>query len=56
VKWLTVVQQSILKLHIYTGKEYILIVSEHHSTNFVSPVPFNVCTESLQNVRISEIL
>jgi len=45
VKWLTVIQQPILEFKKYTVKEYILIVSEHQSTNFVSPVLFNLCTE-----------
>ena len=45
VKWLTVIQQPILELDKYTVKEYILIVSEHESTNFVSPVLFNLRAE-----------
>jgi len=45
VKWLMVVQQPILKVDKYNLKEYILIISEHQSTNFVSPVLCNVCTE-----------
>jgi hypothetical protein len=45
VKWLTVVQQPILKYNKYTVKEYILIVSEHQSTIFVSPVIINLCME-----------
>ena len=45
VKWLTVIQQPILELNKYTVKEYILIVSEHESTNFVSPVLFNLRAE-----------
>jgi len=45
VKWLTVIQQPILEFIEYTVKEYILIVSEHESTNFVSPVLFNFCAE-----------
>jgi len=36
VKWLTVVQQPNLEFSKYTGFEYILIISEHQSTNFVS--------------------
>jgi len=45
VKWLTVVQQPILKFNKYTVSEYILIISKHHSTNFLSPVIFNLYTE-----------
>jgi len=45
VKWLTVVQQPIVKFNKYTVYEYILIISEHQSTNLVSPVLFNLCTE-----------
>ena len=45
VKWLTVIQQPILEFNKYTVKEYILIVSEHESTNFVSPVLFNLRAE-----------
>jgi hypothetical protein len=45
VKWLPVIQQPILELNEYTDKEYILIVSEHESTNFVSPVLFNLHEE-----------
>ena len=45
VKWLTVVQQPILKFNKYTVYEYVLIISEHQSTNFMSPVVFNLCME-----------
>jgi len=45
VKWLIVVQQPILKLNKYTVYEYIVIISELQSTNFMSPVVFNLCTE-----------
>ena len=45
VKWLTVLQQPILELNKYTVKEYILIISKHESTNFMSPVIFNLCME-----------
>jgi hypothetical protein len=41
VKWLMVIQQPIVELNKYTVKEYILIVSEHQSTNFVPPVLIN---------------
>jgi len=41
VKWLMVVQQPILKCNKYTVKECILIISEHQSTNFLSPGLFN---------------
>jgi len=42
VKWLMVIQQPILEFNKYTVKEYILIISEHESTTFVSPVLFNL--------------
>jgi len=45
VKWLTVVQHPILEFDKYTGNEYILIISEHKSTNFGSPVLFNLSAE-----------
>ena len=45
VKWLTVVQQPILKFNKYTVYEYVLIISEHQSTTFMSPVIFNLCME-----------
>ena len=45
VKWLKVIQQPILQFNKYTVKENILIVSEHESTNFWSPVFFNLCVE-----------
>jgi hypothetical protein len=45
VKWLTVVQQPIMKFNKDMVYEYILIISEHQLTNLVSPVLFNVCTE-----------
>jgi hypothetical protein len=45
VKWLKVIQQPIREFSKYDVKEYILIVSEHESTNFMSPVLFNLCTE-----------
>jgi len=45
VKWLTVVQQPILEFIKYTVNEYILIISEHESMNFVSPVLFNFSAE-----------
>ena len=55
VTWLTVVQQAILKFNKCTVYEYILIISEHQSTNFMSPVVFDVCTELLSKVGNSEI-
>ena len=45
VKWLMVEQQPILKFNKYTVYEYILIISEHQSTNFMSPVVFNLGKE-----------
>jgi hypothetical protein len=45
MKWLTVIQQPIPEFNKYTVKEYIQIVSEHESTNFVSPVLFNFRVE-----------
>jgi hypothetical protein len=55
VKWLMVIQQPILELNEYTVKEYILIVSEHESTSFVSSVLFNLCAEKLSKVGNSEV-
>jgi len=55
VKWLTLVQQPILELNKDTAKVYILIISEHKSTNFGSPVLFNLSAESLSKVGNSEI-
>jgi len=45
VKWLMVVRQPILKCNKYAVKEYILIISEHQSTDYVSLVLFNLCME-----------
>ena len=45
VKWSIVVQQPIVKCDKYTDYECILIISEHQSTHFVSPVLFNLCAE-----------
>jgi hypothetical protein len=45
VKLLTVVRQPSLKYNNYTAKEYILIVSEHESSIFRSPVLFTLCKE-----------
>jgi hypothetical protein len=45
VKWLTVKQQPILELNKYTVYEYVLIISENESTNFVSPVLINLRAE-----------
>jgi len=42
VKWLTVLQQLLLKFHKYTVYESILIIFEHQSTIFRSPVLFNL--------------
>jgi len=55
VKWLMVVPQHILKFDKYTIQEYILIISKHPSTDFVSAVGFSVCTESLSKWRNSKI-
>jgi hypothetical protein len=43
VKWLMVIQQPIPQFNEYTVYEYILIISEHEPTNFVSPVLINSC-------------
>ena len=40
-----VVQQLILKFNKYTVYEYIVIISEHQSTHFLSPVLLNLGTE-----------
>jgi len=45
VNWFTLVQQPILKFNEYTVYEYILSISEHQSTNFMSLVIFNLCTK-----------
>jgi hypothetical protein len=45
VKWLTILQQLILKLDYYTASEYILIISNHQPTSFLSPVLFDLCME-----------
>jgi len=45
VKWVIVEQQPILKFNKYVVHQYILIISEHQSTNFVSLVLFNLSTE-----------
>ena len=45
VKWLMVLQQPIQKFNKYSDYEYVLIISEHQSTNFMSPVIVNLCTE-----------
>ena len=42
VKWLMVAQQPNLKFNKYTVLDYILIIYKHQSTNFVSPVIFNL--------------
>jgi len=55
VKWLTVVQQPILMFMKNTVYEYILIISKYQSTNFMSLVVFNFCTEYLFKVGNSEI-
>jgi hypothetical protein len=55
VKWWMVIQQPILELNKYTVKEYILMVSEHESTSFVSSDLFNLCVEKLSKVGNSEV-
>jgi len=45
VKWLMVIQQPILEFNKWNVKKYNLIISEHESTNFVSPVHFNLHEE-----------
>jgi len=45
VKWLKVFRQPIRKFDNHTVDEYKLIISEHRSTNFVSPVLFNLSME-----------
>jgi len=54
VTWLTVVQQPRLKFNKYTVFEYIQIISEVQSTNFVSAVLFNLCMDMLIEVGNSE--
>jgi hypothetical protein len=55
VKWLTVIQQPILEDNKYTVKEYILIISEHKSTNFMPPFLFNLPAQYLSKVGNSEV-
>ena len=55
VKWLMVVQQPILEFNKYTVNEYILIISEHESATFGSPLLFNLSAELRSKVGISEI-
>jgi len=55
VKWLTVAQEPIMMCNEYSVYEYILIISEHQSTNFMSPVGLNLCTAWLCKVGNSEI-
>jgi hypothetical protein len=55
VKWLMVVPQPIVKGNNYTVYEYILIMSEHQSTKFISSVIFELCTDYLTKVGNSEI-
>jgi len=55
VIWLTVIQQSILELNIYTGHEYIVMIFKHESTNFVTPVLFKMHTKKLSTVGNSKI-
>jgi hypothetical protein len=45
VTWLTVIQQPIMEFNEYTVDEYILIISAHEFTNFMSPVLFNLRAE-----------
>jgi hypothetical protein len=45
VKSLTVVQLPILEFNKYTVNEYIVMISEHESTNFGSLVLFNLGME-----------
>lgn len=45
VKWLMVVEQPIVQCEKYTISEYILIISEHQSTNLASPSYFNMYME-----------
>ena len=54
-KWLTIIQQPILEVNKYTVYEYILIISIHEPTNFISPVLFNLRVEYLSKVGNSEI-
>jgi hypothetical protein len=50
VKCSMVVQKPILMPDEYTVEEYILIIFEHQSTNFVSAVLFALCMEYLITV------
>jgi hypothetical protein len=55
VKWLMVVQRPILKFNTDTVYEYIVIIWEHQSTDFKSPVFFNFCNAYLFKVGKSKI-
>jgi hypothetical protein len=55
VEWLTVIQLPILEFNKYTITEYIMIISEHESTKFMSSGLINFCPEELSQVGISEI-
>jgi hypothetical protein len=50
VKRLTTIQQANLECNRFAIYEYILIIPEHESTNFVSPVLFNLRAEQLSKV------
>jgi hypothetical protein len=54
VQWWAIIQQPILELNKYTVKEHILIISDHESTYFMSPVLFNLLGESLSKVGNSQ--
>jgi len=45
VKWLTVIHQLILEYIKYTVQENVLVIADQKSSNFVSPVLFNLHME-----------
>jgi hypothetical protein len=55
VEWLTVIQLPILEFNEFTITEYIMIISEHESTKFMSSGLINFCPEELSKVGNSEI-
>jgi len=54
--WFMVVQQPLQKFIKYNFKEYVLIISEHRSIDFMFPVLFTMCTKLLSNSGTLEML
>jgi hypothetical protein len=53
--WLTVIQQPIPEFNKHTVKEYILNVSEHEFSEFMSTVLFNLGVAKLSKVGNSQV-